>query len=214
MARGVRLSRVVPAAPGGGTADDADVRAWLCLSGGLGVGALLLWFFGSAETWNWQPGLATTQPWRWFTAAWVHLSAGHLGANLAGLVVIGWLGVRARVKRVDTLAWATAWPLTHLALLAQPALQRYAGLSGVLHAAVVVVALRLSRSSVLRERGLGIAVLVGLAIKLLLEEPWQGALRRTPQWDFAVAPAAHLAGALSGALCALLLAHRPGPAVR
>ena len=199
---------MVPYAPRDGTAHAADVRTWLLLAGGLALGALLLWF-GSADTWNWQPGLAAAQPWRWFTAAWVHLSAAHLGANLAGLAVIGWLGVRARVRRADALAWATAWPLTHLALLAQPALQRYAGLSGVLHAGVVVVALRLCRSLSAPERGLGVAVLVGLAIKLLLEEPWQGALRRTPQWDFAVAPAAHVAGALAGALCALVLAHRP-----
>lgn len=195
---------MVPA-PLSGSADPADARAWLSLTGGLAAGAVLVWFFGAAETWNWQPGLAATQPWRWFTAAWVHLSTTHLAVNLAGLAVIGWLGIRASATRADALAWAAAWPLTHLALLAQPALQRYAGLSGVLHAGVVVVALRLWRSSTPRERGLGAAVLVGLAIKLLLEEPWRGALRRTPQWDFAVAPGAHLAGALAGALCALLL---------
>lgn len=204
---------MVPGALSDNTADAAAARAWLLLAGGLAAGALLLWF-GSADSWNWQPALAAAQPWRWFTAAWVHLSAGHLGANLAGLAVIGWLGVRARVSRADALAWAAAWPLTHLALLAQPALQRYAGLSGVLHAGVVVVALRLWRSPTTRERVLGVAVLVGMAIKLLLEEPWQGALRRTPAWDFAVAPAAHLAGALAGALCALVLAHRPRGAGR
>ncbi len=191
-----------------GTADHADARSWLLLTSGLAAGAVLVWFFGSVETWNWQPGLAAMQPWRWFSAAWVHLSATHLAVNLAGLAVIGWLGVRARATRADTLAWAAAWPLTHLALLAQPALQRYAGLSGVLHAGAVVVALRLWRSSTPRERGLGIAVLVGLTIKLLLEEPWLGALRRTAQWDFAVAPGAHLAGALAGALSALLLTRR------
>lgn len=214
MARGVRLTRVVPATPSVGTADVAEGRAWLLLTAGLAAGALLGWFFGSAEAWNWQPGLAATQPWRWFSAAWVHLSSAHLGANLAGLAVIGWLGVRARVTGTDALAWAAAWPLTHLALLAQPALQRYAGLSGVLHAGVVVVALRLWRSSIPREHVLGMAVVAGVAIKLLLEEPWQGALRRTPLWDFAVAPAAHLAGALAGALCALVLARRSREAVR
>lgn len=197
-----------------GTAELADARSWLWLTSALAAGAVLVWFGGSAETWNWQPGLAATQPWRWFSAAWVHLSATHLAVNLAGLAVVSWLGVRASATRADALAWATAWPLTHLALLAQPALQRYAGLSGVLHAGVVVVALRLWRSSTPRERALGIAVLAGLAIKLLLEEPWLGALRRNAQWDFAVAPGAHLAGALAGGLCALLLTRQRRRATR
>jgi rhomboid family GlyGly-CTERM serine protease len=169
--------------------------------------------WASPDALNWQPTLAWSQPWRWFTAAWIHLGMWHLGANLVGLALIALLGVRASTNASDALAWLLAWPLTHLALLLQPSLVRYAGLSGVLHAGVVIVGVRLLRGSRGSRRGVGTAILAGVALKLLLEEPWRGPLRSVAHWDFAVAPAAHVAGAAAGGLCALLLARggRRGP---
>lgn len=171
----------------------------------LGAGAIAALAIDDTH-WVWQPALAWAQPWRWWTAAWVHLSTMHLLANLAGLALVALLGWRAAASRADALAWAVAWPLTHLLLLAQPSLARYAGLSGVLHAGVVVAAVRLARGDPGPQRTVGAALLAGVALKLLLEEPWQGALRRTAEWDIAVAPAAHVAGAFAGALCAVAAA--------
>jgi hypothetical protein len=61
-----------------------------------------------------------------------------------------------------------------------------------------------------RERGwrraLGAMILSGVALKIGLEQPWQGALQRLPGWDIAIAPGAHLSGALAGAGCALAAA--------
>ncbi|MEY4909639.1 MAG: rhombosortase [Pseudomonadota bacterium] len=48
----------------------------------------------------WVPALAWSEPWRWWSAAWVHLSTRHLLANLAGAALV--LFVAA-----DTL-WAAA----------------------------------------------------------------------------------------------------------
>lgn len=180
-----------------------DPQAWWALCALLAVGALLGWFVEPAA-WNWRPNLALAQPWRWWTAAWVHLSGLHLAANLAGLALTAALGRYGGAGRADALAWALAWPLTHLALSLQPSLGAYGGLSGVLHAGVAIVALRLALHTPPARRLIGLALLAGLAIKLLLEQPWQGALRRTPDWDFAVAPAAHVAGTVAGALCALV----------
>ena len=170
---------------------------------------------------DWQPALALSQPWRAFSAAFVHLSALHLGANLMGCALVAAWGSRAGCGRADALAWAAAWPLTHLALLLQPQLTHYGGLSGVLHAGVAVAALRLLFSGPGRSRFLGAAVLAGLFIKVLLEAPWQGPLRQVPGWDFAIAPLAHAGGVAAGLLCGLmcgLLVHgvlnpmrRPGP---
>jgi len=60
---------------------------------------------------------------------------------------VGW---RARAPRAAAFAWFVAWPLTHL-LMAVPdsahlaqSLQHYGGLSGVLHAGVVVLGLALA----------------------------------------------------------------------
>lgn len=186
----------------------AGSRAWLALALCLAVGTLAALAVNSAR-WAWQPAMAWAEPWRWWTAALVHLSTKHLLANVAGLALVALLGWRAHASRADALAWSAAWPLTHLLLLAQPGLARYAGLSGVLHAGVVIVAVRLARGEPGPRRTIGAALLAGVALKLVLEEPWQGTLRRTAEWDIAVAPAAHVAGALAGALCAVAAAFVP-----
>lgn len=180
------------------------LTAWLALAGALLLGALL-WPTADASRWDWQPALALSQPWRAWTAAWVHWSASHLAMNAAGLGVIGLLGWRASVLPRDALAWAIAWPLTHAGLLLQPSLQHYGGLSGVLHAAAAIVAWRLLRHGRGRQRAVGALLAGGLVLKLLTEAPWRAATFAVPGWDFAVAPLAHSTGAIAGALCAVLL---------
>lgn len=175
---------------------------WLLLCALAAGGALLAWRAGWAAAWRWQPELAAAQPWRAITAAWVHLSALHLAANLAGTALVAALGVVAGCGRRAALAWALAWPLTHLALLAQPALAFYGGLSGVLHAAVVVAAWQLLRAERGLRRAIGAALLAGLLAKVLLEAPWASPLRQAPGWDIPIAPLAHAAGVLAGLLCA------------
>jgi rhomboid family GlyGly-CTERM serine protease len=166
---------------------------------------------------NWQPALAAVEPWRAISAAWVHLSPLHLAANLAGTALVAALGLAAGCRRRAAMAWALAWPLTQLGLLAQPGLAAYGGLSGVLHAAVAVAAWQLLRGGAGRRRAIGAALAAGLLAKLLLEAPWQGPLRQVPGWDISIAPAAHVSGALAGWLCALACgvgsaADRPPPA--
>lgn len=159
---------------------------------------------------DWQPRLWQAEPWRVWSAAWVHLSGLHLAANLAGGVLVIALGWAARLPPRAALAWALAWPATHLGLLAMPELLRYGGLSGVLHAGVAVAAVVLLRRATRAERRLGMAMLAVLAAKLLLEAPWQGPLAYPAGWDIAVAPLAHATGALAGALLAWLVVPR-GP---
>ncbi len=178
-------------------------RAWAALCALLATGALLAATMPSAAA-DWQPGLALAEPWRWWTAAFVHWSALHLGANLAGLALVAALGWRVRCDRHATLAWALAWPLTHLGLLAQPALAHYGGLSGVLHAGVAVLAVQLLGQPG-RTRRIGAVVLAGLLAKVLLETPWREPLRSVPGWDIPIAPLAHASGAAAGLLCALAL---------
>ena len=155
---------------------------------------------------DWQPSLALAQPWRCWSAAWVHWSDAHRWANLAGTVLVAALGWRGHCDRFDSLAWFVAWPLTHLGLLLQPTLAHYGGLSGVLHGGVVVVAVSLLQRDRGARRALGVAILLGVSLKIGLEQPWQGALQRMPGWNIAIAPAAHLSGALTGAGCALAAA--------
>jgi rhomboid family GlyGly-CTERM serine protease len=179
-------------------------RAWLALAALLGAGALLGWITPAASgLLDWRPELAAREPWRAFSAAFVHLSALHLWANLLGLALVALLGRAAGCGRDAALAWGCAWPLTHLALAMQPALASYGGLSGVLHAGVAVVVVQLLARTQGRPRSIGILVAIGLVLKLLLEAPWGAPVRQVPGWDIPIAPLAHAAGALAGVLMGL-----------
>lgn len=155
--------------------------------------------------WDWQPGLAAAEPWRAFTAAGVHWSLLHLAMNLGATALLAWLGWRAGAGPREAAAWALAWPLTQLGLLLQPSLLHFGGLSGVLHAGVVVLIWRLLRRRARREQAIGAGLAAGLLVKLALEAPWRGATRAVEGWDFALAPGAHASGALAGAVAALLI---------
>jgi rhomboid family GlyGly-CTERM serine protease len=173
------------------------LAALLGAGAALGVGV-------PAAAFDWQPALAAREPWRWWTAAWVHWSPLHLGANLAGTALVGALGVVAALPTRVTLAWATAWPLTHLGLLLQPTLAHYGGLSGVLHAGAAAAAVALLTLERGRRRVLGGMLAAGLVFKVLSEAPWAGPLIQPAGWDIAIAPLAHATGAAAGALCTIV----------
>jgi rhomboid family GlyGly-CTERM serine protease len=199
------LDTVSPLAAPGTLAWLAVAAALLgpALWGGLSSGML-------AAALDWRPGLWRAEPWRLWSAAWVHLNARHLGVNAAGAALVAALGVAARVDARAAWAWALAWPATHAALALQPGLARYAGLSGVLHAGVAVVALALWRGGSGRERRIGVAIGAGLLLKLVLEAPWAMEQAWSPELGMAVVPWAHAAGAVAGALAAGLLRARAG----
>lgn len=193
MAGGVRLS------------------AWSALGALLAAGSLGAWFAPSAWL-DWQPELVAQAPWRCWTAAFVHWSPLHLGANLLGTALVAALGRAGALDRRAALAWFIAWPLTQLGLLLQPELLHYGGLSGVLHAGVAVAAVTLVLNGRGRRRAIATALLAGLMVKLLFEAPWGPPLRHPADWDIAVAPLAHSTGAVFGALLALLLHRRQSTA--
>ncbi len=158
----------------------------------------------ATAAWDWQPALWPAQPWRVWTAACLHWSPLHLQMNLLGAALMAVLGWRAATQAADAAAWALAWPLTQVGLVLQPALQHYAGLSGVLHAGAAIVACRLLKTGPARARRIGALLGAGLVLKLALEAPWRGATQVVPELDFALAPLAHVSGAVMGLLCFLL----------
>jgi rhomboid family GlyGly-CTERM serine protease len=178
----------------------AGLAALLCT---LAIGATLAPRWLPAESIDWQPALALHQPWRAFSAAALHYSTLHLAANLLGALLVGALGVVARVPLAMTVAWCVAWPLTQLGLLLQPELRHFGGLSGVLHAGTAVVATHLLLAATGRRRAIGGAILLCVCIKVASEEPWGAPLRTLAGWDIAVAPLAHATGLAAGVLCAV-----------
>lgn len=153
---------------------------------------------------EWQAMRAWSEPWRWWSAAFVHLSLLHLAANLAGCTVVGAFGWAARLPPRWAWAWIGAWPVTHLALLAVPGLTRYGGLSGLLHAGVAVAAAGAACTGDRRARTVALLVLAGLTAKVLIERPWAGPVQSWPGWDIAIVPAAHAAGAIAGLAAGLV----------
>ncbi len=181
----------------------AGGRAWVAVAALLALAAAAA-AGGSidAALLDWQPALAWRQPWRAWSAAFVHLSTWHLAANLAGCVVVGALGFVARAPRRSVLAWLVTWPLTQFGLLARPDLLHYGGLSGVLHAGVAIVGLHLAVAAQGRRRAIGAALLAGTAIKVIGESPWGAAVIHPAAWDIAVAPFGHASGLVAGVLVA------------
>jgi len=135
--------------------------AWVLLSALLCLGAIVVTAISAeggttlsaapiAQALDWQPALGLREPWRLWTCAWVHWSAAHLLVNVAGGVVVAFVGWRARLAPTAAVAWFVAWPVTQL-LMAMigsarlaAAMPHYFGLSGVLHAGVVVLGLSLA----------------------------------------------------------------------
>ena len=138
-----------------------DGVAWVMLAALLCAGAVVVTAISSeggaapasaplAREFDWQPALGLGEPWRLWTCAWVHWSSAHLLVNVLGAVVVAWVGWRARLPRAGAFAWFLAWPLTQMLMAALgadrvgAAMPHYAGLSGVLHAGVVVLGLSLA----------------------------------------------------------------------
>ncbi len=178
-------------------------RSWLLMCVLLAVASLMA-FWLPAPWLDWQPQLAWREPWRLFSAAWVHWSGMHLLANLLAAAVIALLGLAMKAPTRLVWAWCVAWPLTHLGLLLQPQLAHYGGLSGVMHAGLAAATVWLVLTTRGRRWLIGLGLLVGLVVKLWLEQPWAEPLRHGGGWDIAIAPLAHSTGALAGATCALL----------
>jgi len=254
----------------------AIVVTAICAEGGRAPAAAPL-----AGVLDWQAALGLRQPWRLWTCAWVHWNAAHLAVNLAGGAVVAFVGWRARLPVDAAVAWLLAWPLTQLAMAALgadrvgAAMPHYGGLSGVLHAGVVVLGLTLAwplarqrarprappsrmdtgfaatRASAiepsritegpwamtemgahtaaapldqaapvlveplarpLRERWIGVAIVVGTLAKVLLEAPWQLVPVPNAALGIAVAPVAHACGVVAGLLGwgAVRMLHRHG----
>jgi rhomboid family GlyGly-CTERM serine protease len=191
-----------PAAPAPAGLTRRPGALWLLASAALALAAVLAWWVDSARI-DWQPR-HWPQAWRWWTAAFVHWTPLHLGANLLATALVAAYGWAARVPATVALAWIASWPFTHLALLAKPELLHYGGLSGVLHAGVAAATVWLVLRGHGGQRTVGWLMLIGQSVKLLVEQPWGAAIRAPTELDVAVAPLAHASGSITGALFALL----------
>jgi len=181
--------------------------AWCAVALSLLLGSLLSYALSASAVLEWQPSLADAQPWRAWSAAFVHYSGLHLIGNLIGLALTAAFGWVSQVPPRAAVAWLMAWPLTHLLFLwLVPELLHYGGLSGVVHAGVAIVIAHLLITGTRGQRLVAAAVLAGLVAKIVSETPWREAVQHPEGWDIGIAPMAHVTGVLSGTLF-VLLAH-------
>ena len=145
------------------------------------------------------------QWWRIVTAMWVHLDTWHWLAD--AMAAVGLILLLARVLRPQAIVGAlvVCGVLVQIALLTQPTVQWYGGLSGALHGLAAWGGLRLLKPSTSDvedhfSRWIGVALCVGVLAKVWLEQSWLSPIAYDPHWGFGVVRIAHAFGAVSGLL--------------
>jgi rhomboid family GlyGly-CTERM serine protease len=201
------------AVPGSGprrapTAMSSIPPGWLV--GLLAVVLVLLWFTGEAgrDLLRYErTAVLQGQYWRLLTGHLVHYSGQHLLLNGVGLGLIAGLFPRDYSLRGWLLILASSVVTIDLGFVfLEPQIDWYVGMSGVLHGALAAGAVSWWRHE---SQPLALALIAVLLGKLAWEQ-WHGALPFSG--DMPVVVAAHLYGALGGALAAAWLAvHNRAP---
>ncbi|MDP3252822.1 MAG: rhomboid family intramembrane serine protease [Hydrogenophaga sp.] len=188
-------------------------RAWLVVCCVHGVASMLLWWAqsGAVEALTWRADHWADRPWTLWTSAWVHLNTPHLIGNqlaLGALTAFAWV-VRPSLR--CAMAWLTAWPLTQFTLLLWPQIGYAVGLSGLLHAGAMVLAVQLifKRIPIRKARRWGVLLALGVLTKTALERGWWYPVVWDRANDMSVVQAAHLSGVVWGVLLGLLVAWWP-----
>jgi rhomboid family GlyGly-CTERM serine protease len=139
------------------------------------------------------------QPWRLWTAHWVHITAWHWGLNAAALALLPEVFWTAR-PRLFALLWLLLPVLISLMFsLCLPSLNAYAGLSGVLHGLYLALALDAISSPNRTERRMGWVIAVGLVAKVSYEA-YSGSSQTAALIGANVILQAHQYGAVLGVL--------------
>jgi membrane associated rhomboid family serine protease len=184
------------------------LRAWLLVCGVLaGTSLAVAWVSGVVPPPHdvflhplaWDASRWASRPWTLWTSAWVHTSGGNLAGNLLALGALAVLGHTLGARRAAALALLAAWPLSTWALTLWPEVSSYAGLGGVIHAAAAIIGIHVAGRPELKP--FSPLVFAAIGLKLIAERAWMQPVAFDPSWGFNVVYAAHLTGALAGALC-------------
>ncbi|MEZ5645298.1 MAG: rhomboid family intramembrane serine protease [Burkholderiaceae bacterium] len=191
---------------------------WLLLCVLHGVASMLVWWSGEqqAQLLTWRADDGWLRPWTLWTSAWVHVNTPHLILNQFALGILTGLAWLLRPGPRAALAWFLAWPLLQASLALWPQVGYAVGLSGLLHAGAMVMALQLvlGRIATRKARRWGLMLVAGLLAKLLLERAWSYPVVWDPASDRSVVQAAHLCGAVWAAVLTVLTGFRQRPSPR
>lgn len=107
------------------------------------------------------------EPWRLWTAHWVHVGGWHLLLNAAAVMLLPYVLAPLRRWQFWSLLFVLSGSLSLLLYWCDPVLTAYVGLSGVLHGLYVAAALLACAQR--QERGFAVFVLCATLFKLCLE---------------------------------------------
>jgi membrane associated rhomboid family serine protease len=197
--------------------------SWLAMAAVMALGACALTALSLSDRaaptlhrFDWEA--SGFNPWRLWTAAWLHWNPWHLLSNVMACGVVAYLGWAARMGSAATLAWLLAWPLTQALLIPLAAIgvmvpAHVGGLSGALHAGTTIVAAWLLVLGSGRSRIVGLLIAAGLVIKLIWE--WMAGPQPLLEGQLVLsATAVHLSGVIAGAISATLLLALTAPSRR
>ncbi len=157
--------------------------------------------------------IADGEAWRLVSAHVMHLSFVHAVLDLGGLLFVAWIFDRELQPRQQVVVSLVGAATIDASLwLLHPEVDRYVGLSGVLHAWFAAGATRWLLASLKESRGdlvgrkrlWGAALLIGLAVKLALEARHEAFW--LAGWSFPVVTAAHRWGAVAGCVVGAVVA--------
>lgn len=188
---------------------------WLWLCGLHAALSLLVAWSGPdvAQALTWRSTGWWSHPWTIWTSAWVHVNPAHLISNLlamGGVAAVGWV---LRPDARCTVAWLLAWPLTQISLLCWPQVGHAVGLSGLMHAGTLLLAVQIAlvRIPIRGARFWGLLLIWGVLTKVVLERGWSHPLVWDAGQQLWVVQAAHVTGAFWGVVLGLMVAALPGP---
>ncbi len=167
----------------------------------LGVGLVCGLLQLDMNTFIYQRDLMASEPWRWWTAHWVHVGWRHYALNMLAFLSLPFIFPQLQ-RQTLLLGLLVLPPLLSAGLYELlPAVQAYAGLSGILHGIFVVAAIEsLFRQ---RERKFAILVLVYIALKIGFEK-WMGYSETAQLIQAPVLIESHQIGVLTGIIFILL----------
>lgn len=141
----------------------------------------------------------------------MHVNTPQLIMNQVALGALTALAWMARPTLVCALAWWLCWPLTQASMVLWPQVGYSVGLSGLLHAGAMVLALQLllRRTAIRKARRWGGLLMLALVVELLLERGWALPVVWDSGNETSVVQAAHLVGASWGLCLGLLAAGWP-----
>ncbi|TEU29256.1 rhombosortase [Alkanindiges illinoisensis] len=167
----------------------------------LGIGLVCGLLQLDMNTFIYQRDVMTGEPWRWWTAHWVHVGWRHYALNMLAFLSLPFIFPQLQ-RQTLLLGLLVLPPLLSAGLYELlPAVQAYAGLSGILHGIFVVAAIE--SLFIQRERKFAILVLVCIALKIGVEK-WMGYSETAQFIQAPVLIESHQIGVLTGIIFILL----------